>query len=1311
MIISETLPYEQAVDTLSTFRTYKELYGFFEVNENLLDQNLLDELELRRFQTEDAGQQIFYSGLAKEIHKLFCKKTLVTFVNMDADDAIAFFYDHYQQLVHEEAHNFFPQIMDQVAANKDMQTLVSIKELMLTQLIADHFLFKGDRYYRYHVLLKGLVWLGKPAAKDCFTRAAAIDEQWRNRASQLSTLVSECETEGALARLYHEIGPGLEAIAKAGSEESMKLSQVLLEIAGDAHRELSALLYANIGNQLRTLGVQGDRRTFWNAVFAYRESLKLYSLENDAEGVAQCHRNLGELFFDTAFGDRDENRMTAIAALGQALAFFTPENKPETYAGIHYKLGDLYRDLKTEAYAEHMELGIEAYRKALQHYTRGTDPGVYGDIQNSLGTIYLERIRENPIEKTELAITALLAAREVIDPVSEPDKWSTTANNLGKAYARRTKGVKADNQERAINYYREALAVPEAPAFRSVAMQNLGCLFRDRIQGDKNENLEEAKEYLEDALAIRTEDLLPLERGNTLTNLGAVLMERLSGNRIENIEKALEYETQAAAIFARMKRPVDWALAQRNLVVMYRERFRGDAAENNERSLRAVQEALTVYTAASFPQQWAELQKDIALSYQKRQREEKKQNIIAAMAAIDNALGVFSSEYYPSEWAECQSIKGNLLMSLSAAEGIDHIEQALEAFRLSALWYKEAGDDIKWAQVQHDMGIAYYRRKQGAKNDNLKAAIEAYRHVIRIFNKDYFREALSNIYNNLGSIYSGYEDGNTEDNIKTAIDYYQQSLLLRTLEEFPQQRRDTAWNFGNFLYRLGRWEEAIAVFSIAHEAIQATRNDSKNIESLARIAKENAEMYRKLVTCHRNINAIEGAAKYALLGKARTLAELQGEHQAWEQLKASDPALAAGFLEIEQKQTLLDEALALLQYEKKSKRLPAEKLEVFEQEQKGIIARFRHDISRGYDELLFKHPELSAFRALPDFSVADLQAVLHSWHNMTLVEYVQHDQGYTAFLFRDNKIASIDLSPELMSLLGQSVEDIVKDEFWKSPAGSEARLRQMHDLLITPIAHLLPPDGPVMIAPTTFLHLLPFQAFLSPEGQYLSERFAITFVPGTIALLAVARRAGQARPACSSLLTVAHSGYGARYLKNVLLEVEAISQSFEQTTNLHEEAATAENIITRINGELFDVIHFSCHGLYSIQEPGQSGLVIANENILTVNEIRTKLSIKGNPLVSLSACQTGQIKPEFGDESIGIAWSFLTAGASTVLASQWSVPDEETRILFDYFYWIRKQTNKSYAECLQQAIAELRSNDESMSPARWAAFHTIGLPL
>jgi CHAT domain-containing protein len=94
-------------------------------------------------------------------------------------------------------------------------------------------------------------------------------------------------------------------------------------------------------------------------------------------------------------------------------------------------------------------------------------------------------------------------------------------------------------------------------------------------------------------------------------------------------------------------------------------------------------------------------------------------------------------------------------------------------------------------------------------------------------------------------------------------------------------------------------------------------------------------------------------------------------------------------------------------------------------------------------------------------------------------------------------------------------------------------------------------------------------------------------------------------------------------------------------------------------------------------------------------------------LVALSACETLLGSQSKGDEIVGLNRAFIYAGASSVIASLWTVDDEATSLLMKAFQSHLKQ-GMSNAAALQAAQAATRK--KKPHPYYWAAFVLTGDP-
>jgi CHAT domain-containing protein len=96
-------------------------------------------------------------------------------------------------------------------------------------------------------------------------------------------------------------------------------------------------------------------------------------------------------------------------------------------------------------------------------------------------------------------------------------------------------------------------------------------------------------------------------------------------------------------------------------------------------------------------------------------------------------------------------------------------------------------------------------------------------------------------------------------------------------------------------------------------------------------------------------------------------------------------------------------------------------------------------------------------------------------------------------------------------------------------------------------------------------------------------------------------------------------------------------------------------------------------------------------------------------LVTLSACQTGLNRPLRGDELLGLARGFLSAGAYSLVVSLWSVSDDVTTRLMHLFYQ-HLATGSSRTAALRQAMLILMKDNRYAHPHFWAPFVLVGRP-
>jgi len=163
-------------------------------------------------------------------------------------------------------------------------------------------------------------------------------------------------------------------------------------------------------------------------------------------------------------------------------------------------------------------------------------------------------------------------------------------------------------------------------------------------------------------------------------------------------------------------------------------------------------------------------------------------------------------------------------------------------------------------------------------------------------------------------------------------------------------------------------------------------------------------------------------------------------------------------------------------------------------------------------------------------------------------------------------------------------------------------------------------------------------------------------------------------------------------------DVAAFGRGDDQATRLRgPDASTVSLEMALPHAQL---LHAGCHGLADLTNPLLSGLVLANDEHFTLQQVQA-LSTRIR-LAVLSACESGRIGTSLPDEVVSLPSGLIQAGAAGVVASSWAVPDGTTLALMAEFYraWGHGSGQRP-AAALARAQAWVRDTSNGDKLATW----------
>ncbi|NEO22769.1 MULTISPECIES: CHAT domain-containing protein [unclassified Moorena] len=640
--------------------------------------------------------------------------------------------------------------------------------------------------------------------------------------------------------------------------------------------------------------------------------------------------------------------------------------------------------------------------------------------------------------------------------------------------------------------------------------------------------------------------------------------------------------------------------------------------------------------------------------------------------------------------------KPQAFSGLGAAYGaIGNYDKAIEYYKQGLELLNSTNESELERNIVSNLGLAYYAKKEYTKalqykekslaiaktSDNLPGkaralsnlsllyytltdynqAIEYSQQSLAIAQKlqDNYGELVA--LENLGIIYHALEDYNQ------AVNYQRQSLeIAKQLGDRHAKGRALS-NLGDALYQAGNPQEANEALFAAIEIWESLRSNlgSNDLERVS-IFETHETTYSTLQEYLVERKQFNQALEITERGRSRAFVELlaRGLSESEPNLKNHKPIAPPKIKQIKKITEKQNSTIVLYSIIK----------EVVE--------------AQGVRQLQDK--ELYIWVIKPTGKIAFRQ-----------VDLTNLDTSLKELVVITRKSIFLRRSPSLVDLVPR--ERLTKTE----RAGQTERLKQLHQLLIEPIAELLPtnPEARVTFIPHESLFLVPFPALQDASGQYLIEKHTMLTAPS----IQVLDLTNQQRQLVSGeeMLVIGNPTMpqGLPPLPGTETEALAIAEMFN-TQALIGNQATKKAVVEQMSRA--KIIHLATHGLLNdFQRLGLPGAIAlaptkTDKGFLSASEILDlKLSAE---LVVLSACNTGRGRVT-SDGVIGLSRSLVAAGVPSVVVSLWKVPDDSTADLMIEFYRQLQQTPDK-AVALRQAM--LTTLKQYPNPVEWAAFTLIG---
>jgi CHAT domain-containing protein/tetratricopeptide (TPR) repeat protein len=773
----------------------------------------------------------------------------------------------------------------------------------------------------------------------------------------------------------------------------------------------------------------------------------------------------------------------------------------------------------------------------------------------------------------------------------------------------------------------------------------------------------------------------------------------LAYRRSGQYQKALESLEQALALFQAINDQAGVGTTLNSMGLVYSDR--GEYSQ----ALEVLSQALTIKKEFDDRRAQGTILNNMGAAYRNLDQYHK------ALDAYQQALTLLKSVYDKAG-------EGTTLNNIGGVyDNLGQYSQALKVYEQALILLREVNDKAGEGTTLNNMGVLYRNLGQYEK------ALEVYQQALTILKAVGKRPLMGTALKNIGDVY---------DNLgqyAQALEFYQQALAIRK-ELKDKAGEGTILNSLGAVYRnLGQPQKALEIYQQAlaiKQEVGERQGQGTTLNNMGNVYLDQAqyaralEFYQQALAIYKEVNARPDIGTTlnnmgsALLQQGDVAKATEMLREAIEVLESLRPGLSDdNKVSIFETQ---DHTYRALQKALIAQNKIEEALEIAERGR-----------ARAFVELLAKRISPNS-QEQPTINPPTIQQVrrIAQTQKATLVEYsIISEQELLIWVINPNgevAFRQVDLTSQKISLeqLVSSSRAVLgvagRGSLGAAPgprASQSQRLQQLHQILIQPIAELLPkdPNARVIFIPQKSLFLVPFSALQDANGDYLIEKHTILTAPA-IQVLDLTHQQRQ-RVSGKGALVVGNPTI-ARQLKEEY-KLEQLNGAQREAIEIAELLKTQAIIGNQSTKSVIlpqmpsaRIIHLATHGLLDDgNKLGIPGAVILaptenDEGLLTAEEI---LEMKLNAeLVVLSACDTGQGKLT-GDGVIGLSRSLIAAGVPSAIVTLWMIPDDTTASLMTEFYQ-NLQRNPDKAQALRSAM--LTTMKQYPNPIYWAAFTLIG---